>query len=81
MSYGLYVYHIFAQCLAKLAMHFWLRGLAMRWPGVMVPLALPIFMPLSAALTLCFAVASYRWLESPFLRLKGRFTVVRSRPV
>ncbi len=81
ISYGLYVYHIFAMCLVKLIMHFWLRGLAMRWPGVMLPLALPIFVSLSFALTLGFAMASYQWLESPFLRLKDRFTVVPSRPV
>jgi len=27
------------------------------------------------------AFASYRWLESPFLKLKKRFTIVKSRPV
>ncbi len=81
ISYGLYVYHVFAMTLAQLSMRLWLRGLAMRWPEVVSPLVLPIFAALSAALTLCFAMASYRWLESPFLRLKDRFTLVPSRPV
>jgi peptidoglycan/LPS O-acetylase OafA/YrhL len=33
------------------------------------------------AMTVLFSSLSYRLLESPFLRLKERFTVVRSRPV
>jgi peptidoglycan/LPS O-acetylase OafA/YrhL len=33
------------------------------------------------ALTILLATASYRWLESPFLRLKERFAHVQSRPV
>jgi peptidoglycan/LPS O-acetylase OafA/YrhL len=32
-------------------------------------------------LTLVFSAISYRWLESPFLKMKERFAVVRSRPV
>jgi len=33
------------------------------------------------AITLIFSSLSYRWLETPFLRLKERFAVVRSRPI
>jgi len=32
------------------------------------------------AIAMVFAAISYRWLESPFLSLKQRFTHVRSRP-
>ena len=81
VSYGLYVYHAFALCLAKLVMNLWLRGLALHWPGVMLPLAFPIYLLLSFVLTLGMAMVSYKWLESPFLRLKDRFTFVPSRPV
>ncbi len=36
---------------------------------------------LTLALTLCLAALSYVLLERPFLRLKMRFTYVRSAPV
>jgi hypothetical protein len=32
-------------------------------------------------MTVVVALASYRWLESPFLRMKDRFATVLSRPV
>ena len=32
------------------------------------------------ALTVTMAAISYRWLETPFLKLKQRFTYVLSRP-
>jgi peptidoglycan/LPS O-acetylase OafA/YrhL len=32
-------------------------------------------------LTIVLASVSYRWLESPFLRLKEKFAAVKSRPV
>jgi len=69
ISYGLYVLHEFA--------HF----CAMR----MVPASTPIGVVgqslVGLALTVALAAASYRWLESPFLRLKERFAHVQSRPV
>jgi peptidoglycan/LPS O-acetylase OafA/YrhL len=36
---------------------------------------------LGLLLTIALSSISYRWLESPFLRLKDRFAVVQSRPV
>ena len=69
ISYGLYVLHEFA--------HF----CAMR----MVPASTPIRVIgqslVGLTLTVVLAAASYRWLESPFLRLKERFAHVQSRPV
>ena len=60
ISYGLYVFHLFALEVAKtVLLHrfgtcpWWARGL----------LALPV--------TVAMAAISYRWLEAPFLRLKG----------
>jgi peptidoglycan/LPS O-acetylase OafA/YrhL len=36
---------------------------------------------LAFGMTIVVALASYRWIESPFLRLKDRFATVLSRPV
>ncbi len=36
---------------------------------------------LGFVMTVFLAFVSYRWIESPFLRLKGRFATVLSRPV
>ena len=69
ISYGLYVLHEFAHYCA-------IR---------MVPASTPrgVFAQsiVGLALTIMLAAASYRWLESPFLRLKERFAHVQSRPV
>jgi peptidoglycan/LPS O-acetylase OafA/YrhL len=69
ISYGLYVVHELAHLLAKLT----------------IPAATPIRVLIQSAVGLVFTVAiaaaSYRWLESPFLRLKERFARVQSRPV
>ena len=69
ISYGLYVLHEFA--------HF----CAMR----LIPASTPVMVLAQSfvglALTVALAAASYRWLESPFLRLKERFAHVQSRPV
>ena len=81
ISYGLYVYHALALGAILSLMPILFHGLFMRWPRVILALALPICTLSSAALTLCMAMASYRWLETPFLRLKDRFTLVPSRPV
>jgi peptidoglycan/LPS O-acetylase OafA/YrhL len=69
ISYGLYVVHEFAHMVAKL----------------ILPAATPVRVLLQSvvalALTIALAAASYRWLESPFLRMKERFARVQSRPV
>src|SRR5579859_1728571 len=69
ISYGLYVVHEFA--------HF----CAQRLLPAATPLRVMAQSALGLALTVLLAAASYRWLESPFLRLKERFAHVQSRPV
>jgi peptidoglycan/LPS O-acetylase OafA/YrhL len=69
ISYGLYVLHEFA--------HY----CAMRLLPASTPMQVIEQSAFSLALTILLAAASYRWLESPFLRLKERFAYVQSRPV
>jgi peptidoglycan/LPS O-acetylase OafA/YrhL len=69
VSYGLYVYHrLFLTYLNEILplTHGW--GFVLWWL-------------LAFSCTVITAFASYRWLESPFLKLKKRFTIVKSRPV
>ena len=70
ISYGLYAYHEFALRAADdiFPDHF---HHASTFIGHWV---------FSLLASLLIAAASYRFLETPFLRLKGRFTVVQSRP-
>jgi peptidoglycan/LPS O-acetylase OafA/YrhL len=69
VSYGLYVYHrLFLTWFNQIlpSTHGW--GFVLWWL-------------LALSCTTITALASYRWLETPFLRLKKRFTIVKSRPV
>jgi peptidoglycan/LPS O-acetylase OafA/YrhL len=69
ISYGLYVYHAAG---LLVAWHIF-RGNSVKMYSAY---ALTGF-----SLTVLFSAISYRWLESPFLKMKERFSVVRSRPV
>ena len=69
ISYGLYVVHVLGLFLAQRVTH------PASLLGVMTQGAMGF------VVTLALAAASYRWLETPFLKLKERFTHVQSRPV
>jgi peptidoglycan/LPS O-acetylase OafA/YrhL len=69
ISYGLYVYHMAGLMFAK---HIFGKDTA---SGHLARASFGLL------LTLLFSMASYRWLESPFLRLKDRFATVLARPV
>ena len=60
ISYGLYVFHLFA--------------LALVAKQLVVPLGFESRLLFSFVLTVLLAAVSYRWLEQPFLRLKKRFS-------
>jgi peptidoglycan/LPS O-acetylase OafA/YrhL len=70
ISYGLYVFHGIALYLAV-----YLLG------GVHTLKAFIAYWWIGLALTLAMAAVSYKYFESPFLRLKERFARVKSRPV
>jgi peptidoglycan/LPS O-acetylase OafA/YrhL len=71
ISYGLYVWHALCLYLAS----YFIYG---RFP-VRFGFALRIIVAFLA--TLAISAASYHFLETPFLKLKERFTKVHSRPV
>ena len=69
VSYGLYLLHLVGLLIAKSLFH---------------PISGTAILATKAVgfvLTILLAFASYRWVESPFLRLKDRFAKVLSRPV
>lgn len=73
ISYGLYVIHVSIWlCIA----HFLKESARYQTLGGRLEIALP-----ALAITIGVASISYKWFESPFLRLKQRFTHVDSRPV
>jgi peptidoglycan/LPS O-acetylase OafA/YrhL len=69
ISYGLYVYHLLGVYLAERLV----RAHGANGDGAAAVIGL--------ALTIALSALSYHWFESPFLRLKKRFTAVQSRPV
>ena len=69
ISYGLYMLHF-------IGLLFVIDLLHPRWGWSLLATK-----ALGLALTVLLAWASYRWVESPFLRLKDRFATVLSRPV
>jgi peptidoglycan/LPS O-acetylase OafA/YrhL len=70
ISYGLYVYHL--PCLTIISKIF-VRSMGHDSPLADFALGLP--------LTIGIAAISYRYFESPFLRMKERFEIVKTRAV
>jgi peptidoglycan/LPS O-acetylase OafA/YrhL len=72
ISYGLYVFHLLVLYLygSKIAPH-------VVAPGLIRPF---LNLALSLMLTIGVAAISYYAYERPFLRIKTRFTHIRSRP-
>jgi len=75
LCYGLYIYHMFALRLSTDFTQEWLHMSVKGSAGWLVATGL------SFLITLVLAYVSYRLLEVPFLKLKRRFTHIRSRPV
>ena len=69
ISYGLYMLHLTGILIALSLLH-------PRWGWQLLAAK-----GLGFFITVLLALASYRWIESPFLRWKDRFAAVLSRPV
>jgi peptidoglycan/LPS O-acetylase OafA/YrhL len=69
VSYGLYMLHLTVILVLVSLLH-------PVWGWQLLATKLLAF-----CMTVVVALASYRWLESPFLRMKDRFATVLSRPV
>ncbi|HTZ56917.1 MAG TPA: acyltransferase [Acidobacteriaceae bacterium] len=75
ISYGLYVFHVLWLGVARDLLRHAVAGHVSPLGSQLLAMALAL------PATVVTSVISYRYLESPFLRLKRRFTVIRSRPV
>jgi peptidoglycan/LPS O-acetylase OafA/YrhL len=74
ISYGLYVFHI-----AMLQLSMWLISpLHLTFAS---PLTMVLADGIALALCICLSHFSYKYFESPFLKLKDRIAPVHSRPV
>lgn len=73
ISFGLYVFHMVSIYSIELAADCFFNGAI----GIGVLPKLLIGLPM----TILLASLSYRFLETPFLKLKDRYTVVASRPI
>ena len=83
ISYGLYLFHV----MALYAVMAWMdrAGMALRTgaghSAANLLLVFGVKLPVAMGLSIGAAAISYRWLETPFLRLKDRFALVHSRTV
>ena len=75
ISYGLYVFHRLALDVTY-QIPLWVV-LPFGWILKSDVAVTAVRFAISLAMTVAISAASYRWLEGPFLRLKGRFTHVR----
>ncbi len=81
ISFGLYVFHQFA---INLTDQFIVGFIAAHTNPFIKSLSGPIFllnMLLTFALTVLLAALSYRYIETPFLKLKKRHAVIESQPI
>jgi len=72
ISYGLYVFHLLALWIAETLLTRHVHQYAVR----IVATGIAGFL-----LTVAMAAVSYRYLETPFLRLKEKFSYIKTRPV
>lgn len=75
ISYGLYAFHLLGLRIAySLAVH-------MRRLPFLASALMDFRIPVALGITILIAMLSYRFFETPFLRIKERFTLVKSRAI
>ena len=74
ISYGLYVYHVASIWLAKKITE------TLVSPDRLLVYPLSVLL-IALTITILVSMLSYQYLEKPFLRLKERFTYIKSRPI
>lgn len=72
LSYGIYMYHLLIAYLVYLAFNYINVS---QWNNIVFNV---VVYTIIIVLTIAAAEASHRWFEAPFLRLKSRFSVVKS---
>ncbi|MCA0458244.1 MAG: acyltransferase [Chloroflexi bacterium] len=72
LSYGIYMYHLFVIYLVFIAFNYINVS---QWNNIVFNITVYV---LITGLTIAAAEVSHRWFEAPFLRLKRRFTIVKS---
>ena len=72
LSYGIYMYHLLIAYLVFLAFNY---INVRQWNNIVFNV---VVYTIIIVLTIAAAEASHRWFEAPFLRLKSRFSVVKS---
>jgi len=78
ITYGLYVFHFLWLQIASYSAARLVHALGSpHIPLIALHMACAL---VALAITVCCAAISYRFIETPFLRLKRRFTVIPSRP-
>ena len=81
ISFGLYVYHQFVIYTMD---HLIIQNLSAHMNPLIKSLEGPIYllnMGLTLGLTILIAALSYRYFETPFLKMKKRHSVIESQPI
>ena len=74
ISYGMYVYHVGSIWLAQEFIKIYVSPERL----LVYPLSVVL---LALTITILVSMLSYQFLEKPFLRLKEKFTFIKSRPI
>ena len=81
ISFGLYVYHEFALYFSSKTLTMYLESVEIQNYALKVLRAVSVEVLLPLALTVLAAILSYRFFETPFLKIKKRHALIESQPI